>query len=65
MNNSRLVYNAYVICSETGFTHHVKLFLDKIICSHVWANQGKFTKVKILNAITTQLKESNKNLMVF
>ena len=28
MNNSKLVYNAYkgVICSETGFTHHIKLF---------------------------------------
>ena len=54
------VYNAYkdVVCSETGFSHHVKLFRDKINFSHVGTNQGTFSKVKYLNAITTRLKDS-------
>ena len=60
LNDNNLVYNAYSdeISRDTGFSHKIKLFLDKINFSHVWTNQSTFSKAKLLHAVTVRLKDS-------
>ena len=40
------------------FHHNIKLLLEKINFSHVWANQCTFSKSKLLHAVTVKLKYS-------
>ena len=60
MNDNTLDYNAYkdVVSQDSGLYHNIKLLLEKINFSHVWASQGTFSKSKLLHAITVKLKDS-------
>ena len=46
LKDNNLVYKAYndEISRDTGFSHKIKLFLEEINFSHVWANQSTFPK---------------------
>ena len=60
MKDDNLINNAYrdVISCDSGFHHNMKLFLEKLNFSHVWANQSTFSKANLLHAVTTKLKDS-------
>ena len=59
LNDNNMVYNAYSdeISRDTGFSHKIKLFREKINFSHVWTNQSTFSKAKLLHAVTVRLKD--------
>lgn len=60
LNNKKLVcyaYNDETSC-DSGLGHNIKLLLEKINFSHIWENQGTFSKHKLLNAVTVRLKDS-------
>ena len=60
LNDNNLVYNAYSdeISRDTGFSHKIKLFMEKINFSHVWTSQSTFSKAKLLHTVTVRLKDS-------
>ena len=43
-----------MVSQDSGFHHNIKLLLEKINFSHVWANQGTFSKSKLLHAVTVK-----------
>ena len=59
LNDNNLVYNAYSdeISRDTGFSHKIKLFLEKIKFSHVWTNVYFMTVQKLLMGINLELIE--------
>ena len=62
LNDNNLVHIAYSdeISRDKEFSHKIKLFLQKINFSHVWANQSTVSKAKLLHAVTAKLKDSYK-----
>ncbi|MCU7801521.1 MAG: hypothetical protein KZQ70_15660 [gamma proteobacterium symbiont of Lucinoma myriamae] len=58
--NDKLVGKAYKdSCNiKKGFGNNFKIFLQKINFSHVWENQGTFSKTRLLHAVVIRLKDS-------
>ena len=59
-DNNKLVSKAYNDSSQfiKGFGSNIKTVLNKLNFTHVWDNQGTFSKSRLINAITLKLKES-------